>query len=101
MNIPDIWVVFQYTRRAAYMIFQVLFAQMETTSHAAIHFVLKLDDGSASVMRRRHLILTQSSLQIELECLRSEIPPAAPWLPILVIHIRSQVKTRQSQIYKF
>ena len=24
-----------------------------------------------------------------------------PWLPILVIHIRSQVKTRQSQSYKF
>ena len=33
--------------------------------------------------------------------LRSEIPPAAPWLPILVIHIRSQVKTKQSQSYKF
>ena len=27
--------------------------------------------------------------------------PAAPWLPILVIHIRSQVKTRQSQSCKF
>ena len=40
-------------------------------------------------------------LKIELERLRSEIPPAAPWLPILVIHIRSQVKTRQSQSYKF
>ena len=26
--------------------------------------------------------------------------PAAPWLPILVIHIRSQVKTGQSQSYK-
>ena len=26
--------------------------------------------------------------------------PAAPWLPILVIHIRSQVKRRQSQSYK-
>ena len=25
--------------------------------------------------------------------------PAAPWLPILVIHIRSQVKTRQSHSY--
>ena len=37
----------------------------------------------------------------QLECLLSEIPPAAPWLPILVIHIRSQVKTRQSQSYKF
>ena len=26
---------------------------------------------------------------------------AAPWLPILVVHIRSQIKTRQSQSYKF
>ena len=26
--------------------------------------------------------------------------PAAPWFPILVIHIRSQVKSRQSQILK-
>ena len=37
----------------------------------------------------------------QLERLHSEIPPAAPWLPILVIQIRSQVKTRQSQSYKF
>ena len=27
--------------------------------------------------------------------------PAAPWLPIVVIHIRSQAKTRQSQSYKW
>ena len=27
--------------------------------------------------------------------------PAASWLPILVIHIRSQVKTRQCKNYKF
>ena len=27
--------------------------------------------------------------------------PATPWLPILVIHIRSQIKTRQSRSYKF
>ena len=39
--------------------------------------------------------------QEQLERLRSEIPPADPWLPILVIHIISQVKTRQSQSYKF
>ena len=32
----------------------------------------------------------------QLERLRSEIPPAASWLPILVIHMRSQAKTRQS-----
>ena len=37
----------------------------------------------------------------QLERLRSEIPTAAPWLPILVIHITSRVKTRQSQSYKF
>ena len=44
----------------------------------------------------------QTKIRLEqLECLRSEIPPAAPWLPILVIHIRSQVKTTQSQSYKF
>ena len=41
------------------------------------------------------------------ERLRSEIPPTRhpttlpPWLPILVIHIRAHVKTRQSQSYKF
>ena len=38
---------------------------------------------------------------IQLECLRSEIHTAATWLPILVIHIRSQVKRKQSQSYKF
>ena len=36
----------------------------------------------------------------QLERLRPEIPPTTTWLPILVIHIRSQVKTRQSQSYK-
>ena len=49
-------------------------------------------------------IYTKSGIQLkpeQLEHLGSEIPPAAPWLPILVIHIRSQVKTRQSQSYKF
>ena len=33
----------------------------------------------------------------QLERLRSQIPPAAPWLPILVIHIRSQVKISETQ----
>ena len=37
----------------------------------------------------------------QLERLRSEMPPAASWLPLLMIHIRSQVKRRQSQGYKF
>ena len=31
----------------------------------------------------------------QLERLRSEIPPTTTWLPIVVIHIRSQVKIRQ------
>ena len=37
----------------------------------------------------------------QIERLRSEIPPTTPWLPILVIHIRSQVKTRLSLSCKF
>ena len=36
-----------------------------------------------------------------LERLHSEIPPAAPWLPTLMIHIRSQVKTRQVKVIYF
>ena len=47
-----------------------------------------------------HKIKNKCELE-QLERLHSEIPPAAPWLPILVIHIRSQVKKRQSQILKF
>ena len=37
----------------------------------------------------------------QLEHLCSEISPPPPRLPILLIHIRSQVKPRQSQSYKF
>ena len=37
----------------------------------------------------------------QLERLRSEETTAAPWLPILFSHRRSQVKRRQSQSYKF
>ena len=37
----------------------------------------------------------------QLEHLRSEDTPAASWLPILLSHIGSQVKRRQSQSYKF
>ena len=37
----------------------------------------------------------------QLERLRSEDTPAASWLPILLSHIGSQVKRRQSQSYKF
>ena len=33
----------------------------------------------------------------QLERLRSELPPAAPWLPILVIHIRSQSQTNKTK----
>ena len=46
------------------------------------------------------LIISEVQLE-QLELMRSEISPTATWLPILVIHIRSQVKTRQSQSYKF
>ena len=49
--------------------------------------------------KQRHDVNLVQLLKLEqLERLRSEIPPAAPWLPILVIHIRSQVQRRQSQI---
>ena len=37
----------------------------------------------------------------QLERLRSKDTPAAPWLPVLLIHIRPQVKTRQNQSHKF
>ena len=37
----------------------------------------------------------------QLECLRSGDTPTASWLPILLSHIGSQVKRRQSQSYKF
>ena len=51
------------------------------------------------------MLLNRTCIHLEsktkLEHLPSEIPPAASWLPILVIHIKSQVKRRQSQSYKF
>ena len=52
------------------------------------------------VQHPKNIYSNQQKLE-QLEHLRSEIPPAAPWLPILVIHIRSQVKRRPSQSYKF
>ena len=46
--------------------------------------------------------MTHSKIKLEqLESLYSETPPDAPCLPILVIHISSHVKTKQSQSYKF
>ena len=43
----------------------------------------------------------ETQLQLgQLECLSSEDAPCCPWLPILLFHIGSQVKTRQSQSYK-
>ena len=57
-----------------------------------------------SCMPSRHYAATQRYMHYKLEQLErlpSEIPPASPWLPPLGIHIRSQVKTRQSQSYKF
>ena len=58
----------------------------------------------SDITRAQHFPLPDSLMQVkleQLERLHSEIPPVVPWLPILVIHIRSQVKTRQSQKYKF
>ena len=46
------------------------------------------------------MLVFQTKLE-QLKCLHSEIPTAAQWVPILVIHIRSQVKRRESQSYKF
>ena len=37
----------------------------------------------------------------QLECLRSDDSPRCPMIPIVLIHIGSQVKTKQSQSYKF
>ena len=48
---------------------------------------------------RRHKFPKSLLILKQLERLCSEDTPAAPWLPILLIHIGSQVKTRQS--YKF
>ena len=62
------------------------------TPHKAV-WILKFE--------KTHIILRCTYQLEQLERLHSEIPPATPWLPILVIHIRSQVKTRQSQSYKF
>ena len=61
------------------------------------------------MLRSKISIFLSSTIQLEqLGCLRSKIPPPPPppprhrpILPILMIHIRSQVKTRQSQSYKF
>ena len=57
--------------------------------------------ASLQFIRNKTVNMTAFLYQLEqLERLCFEIPTAAPWLPILVIHIRSQVKTRQSQSYK-
>ena len=51
----------------------------------------RTDNDMAPNRRQTHYL---NQLE-QIERPRSEIPIAAPWLPILVIHIRSQVKTRQ------
>ena len=51
-----------------------------------------------SVITLTKWFLTLTKLE-QLERLHSE--NTAPWLSILLIHVRSQVKTRQSQSYKF
>ena len=50
---------------------------------------------------RCFLVLSCQGQLEQPERLRSENTPAAPVLPILLIHIRSPVKTRQNQSYKF
>ena len=64
---------------------------------------LGMEERSETTHDTGNYLVTQWTLWKleELERLRSEIPPATPWLPILVIHIRSQIKTTQSQSYKF
>ena len=68
------------------------------------HIIFKfiVQNGSfVDALRNYSQMNTKEPKLEQLECLRSEIPPATPWLPILVIRIRSQVKTWQSQSYKF
>ena len=53
------------------------------------------------------IILILDSIEVfkikleQIERLRSEDTSTTSWLPILLSHIRSQVKRRQSQIHKF
>ena len=54
--------------------------------------------GSLFSHNRDHFPVHNNKLE-QLECLRSEDTPAAPWLPTLLTS--SQVKTRQSKSYKF
>ena len=58
------------------------------------HFIYIYINLLHSIVHHPAKFLANSWNQLEqLKRLRSEIPPAAPWLPILVIHIRYQVKT--------
>ena len=67
--------------------------------HAALAWLLRSTawtiDKNDITMQVSHILMT-SWTTLQLERLHTEIPPAAPWLPIPVIHIRPQVKTRQS-----
>ena len=53
----------------------------------------------SSFLVDQYYLVVSSQLE-QLERLRSENAPSASWLPILLVHIGSQVKTRQSQSYK-
>ena len=64
------------------------------SSRAVIHFQDRLS-------RYCRLLIYHSPKLEQLKRLHSEIPPATPWLPIQVTDIRSEVKRRQSQSYKF
>ena len=73
--------------------------QQSTLAHHWAHETCAVTTKTAALQYLSSMRLV--TYHIQLERLRSEIPPAASWLSILVIHIRSQVKRIQSQSYKF
>ena len=63
--------------------------------------MLKKHESYLNSKADTNVLIEQHLTRTTIECLHSEIPPTAPRLPILVIHIRSKIKRRQSQRYKF
>ena len=60
-----------------------------------------LSPGHSQIIIWTNAVITVQFQLEQLERLHSEIPSAAPWLPVLMIRIRSKVKARQSQSYKY
>ena len=91
-HFANIWMAFSWMKRFEFCIrfHWSLFLRFEST---IIRHWFRYNDDSIYPKR---MGLTRPELE-QLVRLRSEIPPAAPWLIILVIHIRSKVKTRQSR----